>query len=225
MSEDTKESLQVENTEPQKTPEEIFYPDKKEPEIAITNEPPKSEANDDKPKEAPVSTKEAPVSPKETPISDNTEKYELKLPEGSFLKQDAVEDVINFAKENGLSKDQAQKILDKESVLLKNQLDSQLKTYKTQVEQWAKDVKDDPEIGGNNFNESIELSKRGLHRIASPELIKLIDETGYGNHIELVRAFRKLEKMFADDKIIHPGAQAAKQKTAVEIMFGSKGDK
>lgn len=150
------------------------------------------------------------------------EKYELKLPEGSPLVAAHVEKVAAFAKDKGLSNDQAQVILERESDAVKSFADGQKQKLDNLADvEWPKLAKSDPEIGGDKYNESVETAHRALAKFGTPKLMEELKLTGYGNHPELIRVFAKVGKMMSSDKIVIPGSQAVPTKSAEEILYGS----
>lgn len=150
------------------------------------------------------------------------EKYELKLPEGSTLDQSAIDRVSAYAKEMKLSQDMAQAVLDREHLAVDSYakaLDSQFAAVK---EEWKQNGFKDKEIGGDAYRENAELAKRVVAKYASEEFAKILDESGYGNHPELIRTFLRIGKAMAEDKLVMPGAQAGGKKSAEELFYGKQ---
>ena len=55
---------------------------------------------------------------------------------------------------------------------------------------------------GTNYDSNIDMAQRAFAQFASPEFSKLMDETGLGNHPELLKAFSKVGQMLGDDQLI-----------------------
>src|SRR5688572_20896218 len=88
-------------------PKDAAQPEKvegQEAKAAAETEKLKEDGNKDKQVEAPKEQK--PVVP---------EKYDLKLPEGSLLEAAQMEKISAYAKEKGLSNEQAQELLEREN--------------------------------------------------------------------------------------------------------------
>jgi hypothetical protein len=147
-------------------------------------------------------------------------KYELKIPEGSQLDPKHVEKVEAYAKSKNLSQEQAQEILQREH----EAVSSFSETLKAKVEEeknsWQKAVQADKEIGGEKFNESIELAKRAYQKFAPPEFTQLLNESGYGNHPLLVKTFFRIGKAMGEDKLVVPGAQGVAKRDPAEVLYG-----
>ena len=150
------------------------------------------------------------------------EKYELKLPEGSLLRPEHVEKIALIAKERGLSNENAQLLVEREHQArteFLNELRAQDEQAKTA---WISEVKADKEIGGDNFNRSVETAKRALDRFGSPEFKAMLDDTGYGNHPEVVRIFARIASSMSEDQLVIPGSQAGGSKSIEEIFYGKQ---
>jgi len=59
-----------------------------------------------------------------------------------------------------------------------------------------------------------------MKKVATPAMIKMLDETGFGNHPEVIKLFLKIGKE-AENGAFHPsGAQSTNKKSAADILFG-----
>lgn len=161
---------------------------------------------------APDTTPQAPAVP---------EKYDFKLDEGSLLDTAHVEQFSQFAKEKKLTQDQAQEFLQREAQALNSFVQKQQQEFEKVQAEWVNQIKTDPEIGGDKFNQSIELAHRALKEFASDSFLKELETTGYGNHPELVRVFAKIGNLIKEDKMISPSA-AGGTRSIEEIFYGKK---
>lgn len=156
--------------------------------------------------------------------ADEPIEYDLKLPKDSALDEGVVDEIAEFAKEQGLSNDQAQNILEREDKAVKEYANAQVEGLKEKSTQWVEEAKNDKELGGENFKENVEHAHRALEKFGSKQLKDTLESTGLGNHPELVRVFSRIGKAMADDTIVRPGSEGSKQKSAEEIMYGGKDD-
>lgn len=148
------------------------------------------------------------------------DKYEFKLADGaSALYDKHIEEVSAFAKEHKMSMEEAQAVFDHEHKVAASFVEGQRKSLSEQSVAWVDQLRSDKEFGGANFAQNAELAKRGLSFCADPELKKVLDETGLGNHPLLVKAFWKVGKALGDDKFVTPGATPSKPRTHEETMF------
>lgn len=136
------------------------------------------------------------------------EKYELKLPDGSPLESAYLEKIASYAKEQGLSQEAAQKLLERDSSLLTDYRQRQTESLDQMRAQWLESSKADKEIGGDALPKNVELAKRVVDRFGTESFKKAINETGYGDHPELVRLLSKIGKAMSEDQLVMPGAQS-----------------
>lgn len=149
------------------------------------------------------------------------EKYELKLPEGSHLKADHLEKIVSYAKERGLSNEDAQKLLERENSVVAGFVEDQKQQLKQTTDAWMKEVESDKEIGGTNYKQNVAYANEVVKKFASPQFIKTLNETGLGNHPELVRVFARIGKLMANDKLVVPGTQSIAKKSIEEVFYGA----
>lgn len=154
--------------------------------------------------------------------------YSLKLPEGSYLKPADVEKIQTLAKEKGWSNDQAQEHLSVRSDAYKDAYASMVTEQNEQLnktsDEWIQQLRSDKTIGGEKFQENMELAKRVVARF-NPALVKPLEDTKLGNHPELVKLLVAMAPHFSNDKMIHPGVQAAGKLSREEIFYGPDANK
>lgn len=162
--------------------------------------------------------KKAEEKPAEKPV---VEKYDIKLPEGSKLDDGAIERTVSFAKERGLTTKVAQELLDRESKMLGSYAESQHKAFKDIAAGWIDQAKADKEFGGEAFPANVELAKRVVTRYGSDELKKGLEETGFGNHPDLVRMLVRIGKSMSEDQLVMPGKNTtADKRDMAEVFYG-----
>lgn len=161
-------------------------------------EPPKAEA----PPAAPPVTPEA---KKETLLGAAKivpEKYELKIPDGSPLDKEALARVEDYAKANKLSNEEAQKLLEVENTAVKAYAEKTLKESEAAKASWLDGSKNDKEIGGDKLARNVELSRRVVDKFGSPLLKQIFNETGTGNHPELIRMLSRIGDAIGEDQLV-----------------------
>jgi hypothetical protein len=55
---------------------------------------------------------------------------------------------------------------------------------------------------GKNYDGKLDYAKRAFAQFASPELSQLMDESGLGNHPEMLRAFSKVGEILGEDSLV-----------------------
>lgn len=166
-----------------------------------------------------VPPKEEPKPPETPPARVVPETYTLKLPEGSKLDAAHLQTVSEFSKKNGLTQTEAQAILERDNAIQTAQAQKTDQTVKAVIEGWKTTSTADKEIGGDNLARNVELGKRVLDKFG-PELKKLLDETGYGNHPDVIRTFKRLGEAMSEDQLVAAPTQSGGKKSLEEIMYG-----
>lgn len=168
---------------------------------------------------AAVTTTQTETKTTEAPAKVVPEKYDVKLPDGSFMKPDYVEKLSAFAKEQKLSNEEAQAVMTRENALVGEVVADLQERFKAQTEAWKEDARNDKEIGGDKFAESAELSKRFIDKFAPPEFAQVLNDHGYGNHPGFLKMIARASKAMADDSWVHTKAQGD-ARTTEEIFYG-----
>lgn len=127
------------------------------------------------------------------------ESYEFKAPEGTQFDDAVIGAFSEVAKELNLPQDQAQKVLDKMAPVMQAR---QLEQFQAARVEWAEAAKTDKEFGGENLAENLGVAKKALDTLATPELRTLLDESGLGNHPEVIRVFYRAGKAISEDHFV-----------------------
>lgn len=139
------------------------------------------------------------------PKDDEPGEYEFKAPEGREFDPEVIAEYSAVAKELGLSQENAQKMLDRIAPALeaKNQ-----RIMQEARAEWADSARSDKEFGGQKLNESLATARKAIDQFGTPELRKLLDESGLGDHPEVIRAFWRAGKAISEDSYVVTGQQA-----------------
>jgi len=150
------------------------------------------------------------------------EKYELKLPEGSILKPEHVEQISAFAKEHKLSQELAQKLLERESGSVSSYAQARQAEIDKEVSGWLVQVQNDPEYGGEKFKQNAEYARQFVKKYGDEDFWKALDMTGLGNHPALFRFMARAGKAAANDKAVFAGTTTTpEKKSAAEILYSN----
>lgn len=169
------------------------------------------------------------------------EAYELKVTtkdaEGKDVDVEIDTELLTEAtpvlKEVGLTNEQANKlaplVLKVEERVAKRSADA----FTALRADWAKQSKEDPELGGANWKETETHVARALDTFVGPretkaedgtvvpnEFRQLLDETGLGNHPVMIRAFRKIGEAIGEDSTFaRGGIEADTPKAREDILY------
>ncbi|MEX9782748.1 peptidase [Providencia manganoxydans] len=150
------------------------------------------------------------------PVSAAPEKYEFTAGEGQELDKEAVSAFEPIARELGLSNEQAQKIVDVYgSTIMPQLVKQQADAWQKQVTDWAESVQADKELSSV---ESIGNAQKAMEQFGTPELKEYLNETGLGNHPELIRIFSKIGKSMSEDGFVNGSSENAR--STADVLFG-----
>lgn len=151
--------------------------------------------------------------------ADEPVEYSFDLPEGVTMADDTLEGLKALAGDLKLDQDGANKVKDLGVEMLKKWETAQSEALETMRSEWAEASKSDKEIGGDKFAENLAGAKSAMDKFATPELVSFLDESGLGNHPEMIRLFWKLNNQISDDALVS-GQPAPQAKTRAEVLFG-----
>jgi hypothetical protein len=140
------------------------------------------------------------------------EKYEFKAPEGRNFDNEVISSFSDIAKELNLSQESAQKILDKVGA---KAAERQAQNLEAVRQEWAQTSQADKEFGGDNIQSNLAVAKKALDTFGTPELRSLLNESGLGNHPELIRFFYRAGKAISEDQYVVTNGSSAANKPAV----------
>lgn len=139
------------------------------------------------------------------------ESYVLDLPNFQGSPED-LQFIADMAQQSGLPAKEASEFLRRSEIY---QTILQEKT----AEAWVEASRIDPEFGGAQFDANLAVAKRGYNMFASDELKSILEQTGYGNHPEVLRLFHKIGKLTGEDNIV--GGGRSRQQTAQDFYSQS----
>jgi hypothetical protein len=182
---------------------------------------------DEKKPETKVDEKKPETKPGETKAGDvpALKAEDLQLPEGSLLRERDVAEVLALAAEKKLPKAEAQALLQQRHELVGSYMAHEAVLLKERQEGWYTAAKADKELGGEAYDQNVELGFRFLKRFGNPTVEKLLKETGMYEHPEILRMIVRAAKATADDKWIDPEAGTHEQKpeSRAKRIYGEDG--
>ena len=114
------------------------------------------------------------------------EQYEFKPPEGVEFDEATIGVYAEAAREAGLSQEAADIVLNKIAPHLAQQQAARLAEARND---WAQQSRADAEFGGEKLDENLAVAKKAVEAFATPELKTLLEQSGLGNHPEIIRLF------------------------------------
>ena len=146
------------------------------------------------------------------------ESYEFKAEEGQAFDDQVIGAFSEVAKELNLSQDAAQKVLDKMAPVIASRQAEQISAAQAA---WTESAKTDKEYGGEKLTENLAVAKQALDQFGTPELRTLLNESGLGNHPEIIRAFYRAGKAISQDRFVSGAGGTASQADARKLYAAS----
>lgn len=155
----------------------------------------------------------------DTPKPKADTPLKLTVPEGAetFIGDEDVTRVLELAKANGWTQEQAQTVLESTA----DDLAEQSRSFREATEA-------DPVYGGKNLEATQQHASRALAAMwpkdsqEFKDLGKLLQRTGYGNHRLIVGGLANLGKLMAEDSGPVGGSGGGAKRDPVEVLYGQK---
>lgn len=145
------------------------------------------------------------------PIPDNNvpEAYDFKdiIPEGMEYNEEHATAFSAVAKECGLTQEQASKLAAYGMKYAQGGVQAAVEAHMAMVADWAQTAK--TELGGD-YDKTVAMAARGIRAAETkvPGIRQMLDETGAGNRIEMIRMLAELGALTGEDSG-HTGGGAA----------------
>jgi hypothetical protein len=160
-------------------------------------------------------------------------KLELPKDKDIGLTAEDVASIATLAKEKKLSQEAAALIMEREAATVARVMERQTQNLVKLRDTWQETVKADPELGGEKLATTQRVAALFIDKfmpnskdkdgkeVVHP-LRKMLRESGYGDHPEVVRLFATVGKLMDEGKGPGTGgAPGGAKKTAEEILYGS----
>lgn len=136
------------------------------------------------------------------------EAYEdFALPEGMEMDADVLGEFKNLAKELNIPQAKAQQLIDFQTQLATKQAEQYQAAVIKQGQDWAAEVRNDPVLGGENYEKSVESAIKVIQSFGDPALTELLKSTGLGNNPALFKFCHRISAAISEDKFVMPGSQ------------------
>ena len=105
----------------------------------------------------------------------------------------------DVAKELDLPQEDAQKVLDKVAPVIQERQAKMLEQVRAD---WANESQTDEEFGGEALDENLNVAKQALDAFGTDAFKSLLQETGFGNHPEIIRFMYRAGKAISEDSYV-----------------------
>lgn len=146
------------------------------------------------------------------------ESYEFKPVEGANVAPEVLESFAGIAKKHGLPQDVAQDVLNTMAPAIAAQQQAQIAAI---TAEWGQQAAADQEYGGDKLQENLATAKKALDAFGTPEFTKLLNESGLGNHPEVIRVFYRAGKAISEDSKLVTGRQTSGQASDARRLYAA----
>lgn len=156
---------------------------------------------------------------------------DFTLPEGITLgdiDQAAIPEVHALFKELGLSQEKADMAFSK-LLQIQQAMAGTPEQQQQQMEQniielnaaYAQQCRELPDIGGANFDASLEQASKVMQTFGDPDLQMLLTYTGVGSHPAFFKFIHSISARMAPDTFVNGGEQAQPNQRPADVLFGN----
>ena len=140
----------------------------------------------------------------------------LQVGEGLELDQPTAEAFAKIAEEVGLSQDAFNTVYNKLMPYLNQRQDEQLQELRVK---FLEEARNDSEIGGAKYKESMALARKAFKQFVDPETQELLQASGLDCHPGLIRAFVNVGRAISNDAVVR--GHAPKQRDPAKSFFNN----
>jgi len=143
-------------------------------------------------------------------------------PEGAGLDAEASEAFKALAKEQGMSKETAQALLQFDADRSAKLMQSLEEAHTAEVDGWENDTRADQEIGGAKLDDTLSTAAKAIDMFGKDTGIReLMNDTGLGNHPAVVKVFARIGKAISEDSLL-TGRESEQPKSAADVLYGEQ---
>ena len=145
---------------------------------------------------------------------------DFTLPEGVKVNEELIGPFHELGQKHGLAQEAMQDMINLQIESAKADQEAHTKAFVDLKAGWLDTVKKDPEIGGQRFDETLELGKKAMQEFAPPEMGQILREYGLGVHPAIMKFARNVGAALAEDGVLSGGGGTSGERGAAERMFG-----
>ena len=171
-------------------------------------------------------TEEKTEEPTDEPKEETKEPIEYKeftMPEGIEIEPESMGKFQEWASRNNLSQEAAQEAIDIQTALMRKAVTYMAAQRESMIEGWKEDTLKLDDFKGDAGLKNIEASAKALKNIAGDGFMELLDQSGLGNHPEMVKLGLAVHNLTKEDSYVPGGAPTSKPQTLEEALYGTKG--
>jgi hypothetical protein len=144
----------------------------------------------------------------ETPEGAPEEYADFEAPDGVTLNAEKIDKLKEFSKAKNLTQAEAQGLVDMAVELQAEQNQAFADQIIEQRAAWREQAQADPEFGGKAFATNLPIAVAGRDRFGTPELTELLNQSGLGDHPEVIRLFYRVGKATGEHDFVNGSTSA-----------------
>ena len=147
------------------------------------------------------------------------DQYEaFKMPDGVEVNEELMGEFSGIAKDLNLTQDQAQTLVDLQTREMQKMMQAQVDSWNATRDEWVTNSKNDSEFGGANFEASIATMSKAIDAFGGDAFRNVLDETGMGDHPEILRFIYKVGLAVGEDRI-HIGGNVRGERDVAKSLY------
>lgn len=143
--------------------------------------------------------------------------------EGVTPNDAALADFKTLAREFGLSKAKAQKLVDLQNRIARESFDAAVKRYDEEqraiTDKWEADVRADPELGGAALDDNMRVAKSVFRTLGVPEAFDVIMKNNMGSNPAILRLLYRAGKALGEASFVHGRNEGAAPVSAAKAIY------
>lgn len=150
---------------------------------------------------------------------------DIKLPEGFTADEAQMTSFLEVINNKDLSPaDRANKLTELYANGVKQMQETLAADWIARNKKWADEIRNDPEIGGANMEQSNAHFANVLREFGDEQLVNDLIETGAGNRLSVARFFTKIGKLMAEGKpLVGDPTSETQQQTIAQKLYPNQG--
>lgn len=146
---------------------------------------------------------------------------DISFPEGMEVADDIRSEFLELVNNQELSaKDRAQALIDLQAKAATAASEANSQAFVEQQKTWQEEVKNDPEVGGANFQNTLGTISRLVDEYGSKELLEVMAATGAGNNVHVIKFLHAVASKVVEGTPA-TGVPTSAESSRAERMFPS----
>jgi len=145
----------------------------------------------------------------------------LQLGQDAALNEQAFNQAVDFAKEHKLPLETAKALIEERDAHARSVQEG----WAAQVDQWAGDLRKDPDLGGKNLPQTVQRARAAINQLGRPGLLQRLNESGFGNNLDFIAfAAAAGERLLEPSELVRGGESVQKGGSDWEGFFDNSGE-